>query len=187
LCYRTVNLPLPRTRGRGKGASGSGACRTPCPLAPAPLPRVRERGVVRTSQFRRLGLNQRPTRFQRVALPAELRRSRDQSQRWESNPLGPPYESGTRPIEKRRHRAFGKKGTGPLRPLRNPAIGGAGKVQSPFFRTQTGWPVGVEPTHLRFTAGSRNHFGFGHRVPGRSRTCITSAFAGRRASATLQG
>lgn len=55
---------------------------------------------------------------------------------------------------------------------------------SPLLR---GWPVGVEPTHLRVTAGSRCRFGFGHIIPGRSRTCITSAFAGRRASATLQG
>ena len=50
-----------------------------------------------------------------------------------------------------------------------------------------GWPVGVEPTQSRFTAGSRYHFGFGHSVPGRSRTCMASAFAGRRASTTPQG
>ena len=64
--------------------------------------------------------------------------SRIQSQRWDSNPLCPPYESGARPVEHRRH--------------------------------DSGWPVGVEPTHARFTAGSRSHFGFGHSIPGRSRT-----------------
>lgn len=63
----------------------------------------------------------------------------------------------------------------------------AGNVVLSLRERRTGWPVGVEPTQPRFTAGPRYHFGFGHSIPGRSRTCITSAFAGRRASATLQG
>lgn len=33
-----------------------------------------------------------------------------------------------------------------------------------------GWPVGVEPTRRRFTAGSRCRFGFGHSASTRSRT-----------------
>ena len=47
--------------------------------------------------------------------------SRKQSQRWDSNPLGPPYESGARPVGRRRQ--------------------------------LSGWPGGVEPARLRFTAG----------------------------------
>ena len=42
-----------------------------------------------------------------------------------------------------------------------------------------GWPVGVEPTHRRFTAGSRCRFGFGHSASARIRT-RTSDFADPR-------
>jgi hypothetical protein len=42
-----------------------------------------------------------------------------------------------------------------------------------------GWPVGVEPTQSRFTAGSRCRFGFGHSASARSRT-RTSDFADPR-------
>ena len=41
---------------------------------------------------------------------------------------------------------------------------------------RAGWPVGVEPTQSRFTAGPRNHFGFGHSAPTWNRTRNT-AFA----------
>lgn len=45
--------------------------------------------------------------------------------------------------------------------------------------TYQGWPVGVEPTQTRFTAGPRCRFGFGHSIPGRIRTC---SFRLRRAA-----
>jgi hypothetical protein len=50
----------------------------------------------------------------------------------------------------------------------------------------SGWPVGVEPTQPRFTAGSRNHFGFGHSIPVRNRTS-SATFGRSHASSTPQG
>ncbi len=46
-------------------------------------------------------------------------------------------------------------------------------------RLLSGWPVGVEPTQPRFTAGSRYRFEFGHSAPTWTRT-RNSAFAGPR-------
>jgi hypothetical protein len=54
--------------------------------------------------------------------------------------------------------------------------GGARPVEHRWHR---GWPVGVEPTRRRFTAGSRIHFGFGHSASARNRT-RTSDFADPR-------
>ncbi len=59
-----------------------------------------------------------------------------QSQRWDSNPLVPPYESGARSVEHRRHLQGGRWESNP------------------------------------HTPGSRCLFGFGHSIPGRSRTCM---------------
>lgn len=90
----------------------------------------------------------------RLAIRPRRHRAKQKSQRWDSNPLGPRYEDGARPVGHRWRR--------------------------------TGWPVGVEPTQPRFTAGSRNRFGFGHSIPVRSRTSPPT-FAGSCASATPQG
>jgi hypothetical protein len=54
-----------------------------------------------TNQFRRLDLNQQPSRLRRDALPLSYT-GKNQSQRWDSNPLPPLYGSGTRPVENRR-------------------------------------------------------------------------------------
>lgn len=53
-----------------------------------------------THKLRRLGSGQRPSRLQRDALP--LSYTGNQSQRWDSNPHTPLYESGARPVEQRR-------------------------------------------------------------------------------------
>jgi hypothetical protein len=50
--------------------------------------------------------------------------------------------------------------------------GFSGTLLPSELHRSSGWPVGVEPTRLRFTAGSRCRFGFGHSIPGRSRTCM---------------
>ena len=52
-------------------------------------------------------------------------------------------------------------------PLRPRYEGGARPVE---HRWHSGWPVGVEPTQPRFTAGSRTRFGFGHSASTWTRT-----------------
>jgi hypothetical protein len=68
-------------------------------------------------------------------------------------------------------------------PLRPRYEGGARPVE---HRWRRGWPVGVEPTHRRFTAGSRTHFGFAHSIPVRNRTS-SATFGRSHASTTPQG
>jgi hypothetical protein len=102
-----------------------------------------------------------------------------QRPRWESNPRRAILRTAASPLG---HRVVSEPAAG-LEPTRAALrercpSGSAGISQGGRWESNP---------HTRFTAGSRCRFGFGHNIPGRNRTCITSAFAGRHASTTPQG
>lgn len=134
-CVRRATVPVPAA-GVEPAAFAFSARRsnrlsyTGIDLPPSPL----YAGAREVKQRRRQESNLRQAGLQPAA--GAVRSDVFESQRWESNPHTPPYESGARPFE--------------------------------LHWRLAGWPVGVEPTQPRFTAGSRYHFGFGHSIPVRS-------------------
>jgi hypothetical protein len=125
--------------------------------------------------------------------------SRNKSRRWDSNPLGPRYEGGARPVEHRRPNQAASAGVEPTRPefrapvpsrgpgQRSRASGGTRTRTRPFTggvrarrgALASGWLAGVEPAQPRFTAGSRCRLEFRPSAPTWTRT-RNSAFAGPR-------